>query len=153
MKVVLHHIRPPTDAKKGDVFVTLPTLNTATGVDPTDDSIKRELLGWESAQIDDGTTGVDVSKGSLVVCTLAGNETSPSGNPGPQFAVMGELDYNPADADLQSVLDAGNTAIGKNIELNSANVILTSGSFTTTIGNITTGLGQIATSKGNLSCS
>ena len=139
----------PADAKKGDVFVTLPTVNTATGVDPTDDSIKRELLGWESAQLDDGT-GVDVSKGSLVVCTLAGNETSTGGRSGPQFAVMGELDYNPADPDLQSVLDAGNTAGGKNIELTNGSVLLTSGSFGTTVGNITTALGQIATSKGNL---
>ena len=139
----------PSTALKGDIFAALPTSNTATGDDPVDPTSKRELLGWESASLDDGT-GVDVSKGSLIVCTLAGNETSNGGRQGPQFAVMGELDYDPAEPDLQSVLDADNRAVGKNIELTNGNVVLVSGSFTTTIGNITTGLGQIKTTRGDI---
>lgn len=136
----------PADVQVGDVFVALPTNRGASNpLDPTDPTIKRELNGWKSAA--DPTAGVKVESGSLVVCSQAAD--SVASTPA-LFVEMGVVDNEIVAQNLQSVLDEGNTATDKNIELTRGNVSLTVGSFSTTQGMISTIKGNLLTVDGDV---
>lgn len=137
----------PPAAVIGDIYVALvktpgdPGDSLTGGVPDKADSI--DLNTWQ----DFNNRPLDVRHGSLVVCVVNGTEGEFGGT---RWATLGELDYTPADQNLQMVLDEGNSATGKDILLNNGSVVLTTGNFTTTAGNISTDKGSVTTAEGDI---